>query len=134
MFIYVQKWCWTCFINWKGYIFLLISKSKLEPLWSYKVAPCWESGCNMYNNQRSTHTKLNVIERHLEVDIRGGFRGGGLLFEKKFGCLYRESLNHDLSEPPLRSVSGPPLKKISGSATGYTVSNRRWNREQYGEF
>ena len=114
----------SLFYQLKRLHFPLISKSKLEPLRSYKVAPCRESGCNMYNNQRSTHTKLNVIERHLEVDIRGRFRGG-LLFETKFGCLYRESLNHDLSEPPLRSVSGPPLKKNSGSATGYTVSNRR---------
>ena len=42
---------------------------------------------------------------------------GGALFGKKFGCLYRESLKHDWSGPPLRSVSGPPLMKISGSAT-----------------
>ena len=66
----------SLFYQLKRLHFPLISKSKLEPLRSYKVAPCRESGCNMYNNQRSTHTKLNVIERHLEVDIRGGFRGG----------------------------------------------------------
>ena len=45
-----------------------------------------------------------------EADLGGG----------DFGCLYRDSLKHDWSRPPLRSVSGPPLMKISGSATAFS--------------
>ena len=73
---------------------------------------------------------------------RGRFRGPGPpLFWEIFGWLYRESLKHDRSGPPLRQSVGPhlwkfldpPLKTCSQSKM-IRFSNRKWIKKKLHSF